>query len=288
MKASDWKIAALGGATIALISAAGASAACTGAGVITRIEGRPQDVLITRSGTPVPRPRVLEVICEGDLIKVQNGSIASLSVDGVGSVKVQGAQGYSVAPRKNAPSLAGNAYKNVSEKVMPDMKRQPWDVRLRGPGPALGFALSSLANGKQQLSSGQRDLLVRLDGGVGSYQVVISDAAGAPVASAQGRGSDILFKNLNLAPGVYSIKATDGSSATVSAKITVVAAKPPLSRDYEGISDAEVQTAAMAADLARTEPEVWSLEAEQLLATTTVNGLDRESVYELIESYGVS
>ncbi len=262
--------------------------ACTGAGVITRIEGRPQDVIISRSGTPVPRPRVLEVMCEGDVIRVQNGATAALSIDGVGPVKVSGAQGYTVGPRKNAPSLAGNAYKNVSEKVMPDMKRQPWDVRLRGPGPALGFALTSLSSGKQQVTAGKRDLLVRLDGGVGSYQVEIVDANGAQVAATTGRGSDILLKGVMLAPGVYTIRATDGSGASVHAPLKVVADRPPLSKDYEGIADGEVQAAAMAADLARTDPEVWSMEAEQLLATATVNGLDRESVYELIESYGVT
>jgi len=82
--------------------------------------------------------------------------------------------------------------------------------------------------------------------------------------------------------------ATDGSNATIKATVKVVADKPPVSSDYEGISDAEVQAAAVAADLARTSPEVWALEAEQVLAGASVNGLDRESVYELIESYGVA
>jgi hypothetical protein len=114
------------------------------------------------------------------------------------------------------------------------------------------------------------------------------NASGTQVASAQGRGSDVVLKNLSLAPGVYTIKATDGAGASVHAKVTVVADKPPLSKDYDGISDAEVQTAAVAADLARTQPNMWALEAEQLLVGAPVNGLDRESVFELIESYGVS
>ncbi len=285
MNQTRWTFAALAGAAAA--AAASGAWACPGAGVITRIEGRPQDMVIQRSGSPVARPRVLEVICEGDVIRVQNGTVATLSIDGAGQVKVQGAKVYSVGARQTR-TLADNAYKNVSERVMPDMKRQPWDVRLRGPGPALGFALSSLASDRQMLAAGHQDLLIRLDGGVGSYQVDISDAAGASLAAAQGRDSDIMLKGLSLAPGVYTIKATDGSGATVRGKVTVVAAGPLLSGDYDGITDGEVHAAALAADLARTKPEVWSLEAEQILAAAPSNGLDRESVFELIESYGVS
>ena len=286
MNQTRWLSTVLAAAAVSAM--AGAASACPGAGVITRIEGRPQDMIITRDGAPVARPRVLEVICEGDSIRVQNGAVATLSIDGVGQIKVQGAQAYGVGPRRNGPSLAGNAYKNVSERVMPDMKRQPWDVRLRGPGPALGFALTSLAGDHQMLTAGHHDLLIRLDGGVGSYQVAIADSTGAVLATAQGRDSDILLKGTTLAPGVYIVKATDGSGATVQGKVTVVADKPPMSGDYEGITDSEVQAAALAADLARTKPDVWSLEAEQILQSAPSNGLDRESVFELIESYGVS
>ena len=286
MNRNERWIAVLAG-TVAL-TAASQALACPGAGVLTRIDGRPQDVVITRAGAPVARPRVLEVLCEADTIKVENGAIATLSIDGAGQVKVQGGQVYTVGSRHNAPTLADNAYRNVSERVMPDMKRQPWDVRLRGPGPALGFALASLGSDKQMLAMGHHDLLVRLDGGVGSYQVDIINESGAKLASAQGRDSDILLKDLNLTAGVYTIQAIDGSGATVKAKVTVVAASPPLSGDYNGIADTEVQAAAQAADLARTQPDLWSLEAEQLLVSAPVNGLDRESVFELIESYGVS
>ncbi len=286
MNQTKWFWAALAGVATAAL-ATGASA-CPGAGVITRIEGRPQDLLIAREGSPVARPRVLEVLCEGDSVRVQNGAVATLSIDGSGKVTVQGSQVYNVGARRGGPSLAGNAYKNVSERVMPDMKRQPWDVRLRGPGPALGFALTSLSSDHQMLSAGHHDLLVRLDGGVGSYQVDIADASGATLGSAQGRDSDIMLKGVTLTPGTYTIRATDGTGATVKGKVTVVTDKPPMSGDYDGIADSEVQAAAMAADLARTKPDVWSLEAEQILHGAPSNGLDRESVFELIESYGVS
>ena len=286
MNQTKWIWAALAGVATAAL-ATGASA-CPGAGVITRIEGRPQDLLIAREGSPVARPRVLEVLCEGDSVRVQNGAVATLSIDGSGKVTVQGSQVYNVGARRGGPSLAGNAYKNVSERVMPDMKRQPWDVRLRGPGPALGFALASLSSDHQMLTTGRHDLLVRLDGGVGSYQVDILNDAGAKLATAQGRDSDIVLKGLDLAPGAYTIRATDGTGASVNAKFKVVADKPPLSPDYDGIADVEVQAAAMAADLARTQPDIWSFQAEQLLVAAPPNGLDRESVFELIESYGVS
>ena len=53
------------------------------------------------------------------------------------------------------------------------------------------------------------------------------------------------------------------------------------------MADPEVRTAATAAALARSNPGVWSLEAEQLLQAAPANGLDRDKVYELIESYSV-
>jgi len=276
---------------LALLLPATAVRACPGVGVIIRIDGKPQDVVIMRSEgggprAPVARPRVLEVLCEGDTIRAENGSAVTLSLDGAPTVKVQGAQSYTVGARRGATTLAGNAYRNVSDHLLPDMKRQPWDVRLRGPGRELGFALPDLALGHQTLTAGQRTLLVRLDGGVGAYKVVITSDSGAVIGQGAGATPDIVITGLSLTPGAYVIKATDSSGAAVEAHFQVVAEKPPLSADYAGMTDAEVQAAASAADLARDHPGIWSLEAEQILASAPANGLDRESVYELIESYG--
>lgn len=114
-----------------------------------------------------------------------------------------------------------------------------------------------------------------------------SPAIQAPCSPrAPGGTPDIVLPGLNLAPGAYVIKATDSSGASVEAHVAVVADKPPISADYAGMTDAEVQAAAIAADLARDHADTWSLEAEQVLASAPANGLDRESVYELIESYG--
>jgi len=280
------KCAVATAAALGLLAAAGEASACAGAGVITRIVGKPQDIVILRSGAPVARPRVLEVLCEADTVRVQNGAAATLSIDGSGQVRVQGAQSYTVAQRHGAPSLAGNAYRNVSDNLLPDLKRQPWDVRLRGPGPALGFALSSLGSGKQTITAGPRDLLVRLDGGVGAYKVQIVGPGGGILGQGAGAANDILLTHLDLAPGAYVIRAADSSGATVEAKVMVVADRPPVSPGYDGIADSEVRAAARAADLARTNADTWSFEAEQILSSAPATGLDRESVFKLIESYG--
>ena len=59
-----------------------AQAACAGAGVIVRIEGRAQDVVISRvvSGATatVTRPRVLEVICRGDVVRAEGETFVVL------------------------------------------------------------------------------------------------------------------------------------------------------------------------------------------------------------------
>ena len=273
-------------ATVILTLAAPALAqACPGVGVIVRIQGRPQDVVITRAGAPVARPRVLEVLCEGDSIRAGNGAVVTLSLDGSPIFKVSGAAPYSVGARRGAPSLAGNAYRNVSNNVLPDMKRQPWDVRLRGPGRELSFAVSNVTAGQQTLTAGARDLLVRADGGVGAYKVeLLRD--GAAIASASGATNNIVLSRATLAPGSYVLRLSDSSGTTIEGKITVVADKAPLSNDYSGMSDPEVVAAAEAADLAREHGDAWAMEAEQILQAAPADGLDRDSVYELIESYG--
>jgi hypothetical protein len=278
-------------AVFALLLPATVARACPGVGVIIRIEGKPQDVVIMRSEgggprAPVARPRVLEVLCEGDTIRAENGAVVTLSLDGSPSIKVQGAQAYAVGARKGSATLAGNAYRNLGDHILPDMKRQPWDVRLRGPGRELGFALTSLGADHQTLTSGPRNLLVRLDGGVVVYKVVIASDSGAVIGQASGSTPDIVVPGLNLTPGAYLIKASDSGGANIEAHFSVVADKAPLSADYAGISDSEVEAAAIATDLARDHSDTWSLEAEQILASAPANGLDRASVYELIESYG--
>jgi len=284
MNKADWTSIAL--AAVGLAAAAPAARACPGVGVVVRIVGRPQDVIIRRAGSPVARPRVLEVLCQADAIHVENGARVTLSLDGAGPVTVQGAQPYLVGARRGAASLSGNAYRNVSDHLLPDMKRQPWDVRLRGPGAELGFAITSLSSGKQTLTAGSRDLLVRLDGGVGAYKVQIANASGAVLAHASGSSINLMLPGLDLTPGAYVIKATDSSGAAVEGRITVVAGAAPVSDDFAGMDDHEVQAAAQAADLARQHGDTWSLEAEQILNRTPAGGLDRESVFELIESYG--
>ena len=261
---------------------------CAGAGVITRIAGRPQDVVIMRSEgggpkAPVSRPRVLEVICVGDTVQALNGATVTLSMDGMGQVKVAAAP-YTVTGRHGGANMASNAYEAVSEHLLPDMKRQPWDVRLRGGVPPLAFAVESLEGSGQQLAQGHSQLLVRVAGGVGPYKVQLSSETGA-IAAAASPTSDLLLSGLSLAPGPYVLKASDSSGAEITGKFVVVASAPPAPGDYQGVDDPEVRAAATAADLARTAPAAWAFEAEQMLASAPVSGLDRGSVYELIESY---
>jgi hypothetical protein len=51
-------------------------------------------------------------------------------------------------------------------------------------------------------------------------------------------------------------------------------------------TDPEIRIAASAATLARDAPAQWSFEAERELQSAPAHGLDRDKVYELIESYG--
>ena len=142
---------AIAALAVAATGWAGLAHACAGAGVITRIEGRAQDVVITRTDsgatTTVTRPRVLEVVCHSDKITTVGATYVVLSIDGAGSVKVDQHAAYVVPAHSGAPSVISNAYSALNDQVMPDMKRLPWNVRLKGAGDDFGFALPSLTTG---------------------------------------------------------------------------------------------------------------------------------------------
>ena len=273
-------------AGLAVLAAAGpVSAACSGAGVVTRIEGRPQDVTILREGAPVAKPRVLEVVCHGDVVRASGATRAVLSIDGRGKVTVAGGAPFTVPARSGAPSVAGNAYRSVSDKVVPDMKRLPWDVRLKGSGTGFEFALPALASGEQKLRAGHRDVLVRLAGGEGPFQVELRSETGAVAAQARSAEPDVLLRSAHLTPGIYKLKASDSAANVVEARVAVVGDAPPTDAAYAGLPDAEVRAAVTALELAKAHPRTWAFEAQQLLAGTPAEGLDRNRIYELLESY---
>jgi hypothetical protein len=279
-------VALTGAFTFGLASGA---LACDGAGVIVRIDGQPQDVQITRIGPNGPqvvsRPRVLEVVCRGDVIRSVGATAISMSIDGVGPVKVDRASSYTVPPRTGAPSAMGNAYRSINEQVMPDMKRLPWNVRLKGAGDDFGFALPALGGGGQQITAGERPLVVRLVGGTAPYRVEIRDLHGRVAAAQTSESHEVQFPATALAPGSYTVTAADSTPRSLCAAISVVSDPPPAHSDFADLPDPEVRTAASATELARDATATWSFEAEQQLASAPRNGLDRDKVYELIESY---
>lgn len=263
--------------------------ACNGAGVITRIDGKPQDVVITRidagKSSVVARPRVLEVICTGDDIKLTGASSVTLSVDGRGTVKVAKGGAYKVPARTGAPTVAGNAYRTLNDQVMPDMKRLAWNVRLKGEGDDFGFRLPTLATGQQKVTAGRRSLLVRLTGGTGPYKVELKDASGKVVASGGDAEGAVVLPATTLTPGGYALSASDSTPRTMTAQFEAVSQAPPIENSFSDMPDPEVRAASAATALAQADP-AWGFEAEQQLNAAPVNGLDRDRVYELVESYG--
>ena len=307
--AAAMALASMGWATVA--------AACDGAGVIIRIDGRPQDVVIMRTtgGTTaaVTRPRVLEVVCHNDVVKTLGATFVVLSIDGSGPVRVDhnvtlnyGLRyeyfapyteknnrlvnldhnaDYTVPGGRGAPSIVGNAYRTLSDQVMPDMKRLPWNVRIKGGGDEFGFALPGLTAGGQQVRAGSRVLLIRLVGGVAPYKVEIRNAQNAIVAATTSSSHEVLVPAVALARGAYRITASDATPLALEATIVAVDQAPPADAAYADLTDPEVRTAVMATALARSAPASWSFEAEQQLQAAPANGLDRDKVYELIENY---
>ena len=249
-----------------------ARADCVTSGVITRIEGRPADVIISRTdhaGPPtiVVRPRVLEMICQGDIVRVQGASSVLMSLDGAGPVRVTSAASYTVARRAGTATAFGNAGRAFNDQVMPDMKRMPWSTRLRSNGDDFGFALPGAAIAAQDLTAGHRALLVRLVGGTGPFQITLRAEGGPELASVTAVTREATLPAVELSPGTYSLSITDASHSQVAATVNVVAGAPPIDSSFAGVADAEVRGAMQASSLARAHPALWALEAEQLLNT---------------------
>ena len=277
------RLALAASAAFAVMAVAGQASACAGAGIVTRIEGDPGAVTIKRAdGGGVARPRVMEVVCAGDVVHAGGGTTVTLSLDGRGNVQVTGS--YQVAARQGAPSLAGNAYRAVNDQVLPDMKRLPWDVRLKGADDPLNFALPTMAQGSQKIPSGSHALLVRMIGGNGPYQATLSGAAG-PMSITSSSG-ELHFPSADLPAGRYTVTVKDSTGESVTGQFSVVSPGQPVPDTYRELTDPEVRAAATAASMARGAPTTRAFEAEQLLANAPNNGMDRERVFDLIESYG--
>lgn len=263
-----------------LLASTAQAAACAGSGVITRIEGLNTDVAITRAGKPVSRIRVLEVVCVGDVVTAKGATKVTLSIDGVGAVKVDRAKPYTVGPRRGKPSATGNVYRAVSDQVLPDMKRLPWDVRTKGPGEPLRFTVGAQP---QFIAVGRTSLLVRLVGH-GPFEVSLLDSSGAVVKSVSGANEEMTLTGLNLAAGDYRLVAKDKSGETAEMQLRVDPSLTPPTGEYEELSDPEVVAAVKAMRLAQTDPLKYSLEAQQILAGAPQNGLDRDTIYKVIET----
>jgi hypothetical protein len=166
------------------------------------------------------------------------------------------------------------------------MKRLPWSVRLKGEGDDFGFAVPGLSGPDEVLAAGRRDILVRLVGGITPYKVELRDASGAVVSSRSSDNHAVLLTAADLKPGVYQLTATDATPRTVKARITVSAEAAPIDASFADMPDPEIRAAVTATALAQAHPGAWAFEAEQILQGAPATGLDRDRVYELVESYG--
>jgi hypothetical protein len=285
MRSQMWRLFI---SVLAFLTAPGAALACDPVGVLNRIEGRPQEVVITRSENSNPptvfRPRVLQVLCHNDIVHVTGATSVMIAVDGRGVTRVEAARDYTLPSRMGA-SITPNLYQELIRVVMPDMQRIVFNASVRGPGEDFDFALPALAAGGQLVRAGKRDLLFRLVGGQAPFELTIRDASGQVVAEGKSDDRDIILKDVALAPGLYRVMAADGQPSFSQASFNAVADAPPHEGGDPPFATTELSCAVDAILLAKKHPQAWSFEAEQELAAVPPEGIDRERVYELIESY---
>jgi hypothetical protein len=226
---------------------------------------------------------VLQTLCVGDTVQVRNAAVL-VSLYGRGDFWIRPGQPYTVQPVQGRASYAGNAYRSFDEKTMPDMQRMRAEVRLKGGAEPFEFAVESLAAGGQEVSIGRSNLLVRVSGGQGPYVGRMTDSAGH-AWTASSTTADLLFSGVALAPGLVKVSVSDASGHHLEGGFEGSPTLATYPADYRDLDDAEVRAAGEAIDLARSAPKTRSLEAEQQLNSAPAGGLDRETVYELIESY---
>jgi hypothetical protein len=257
--------------------------ACDGAGIVKRIEGDPHLATFARAGAP-NRLRVLQVVCIGDVIDAHGGAV-TLSISGKGDLVVQPQTSMTVDAGGRPSSYVANAYAALISRTAPDMARMRVEVREKGGEDPFGFAVQNLdEDPSQTVSVKRRAILVRLVGGKGPYSGELTTAGGAKIDAASDDKA-LIFKGVELAPGKVEIAAQDGYGHTIHGSFEAVTEEPALVEDYQTVDDAEIRAAAEAIDLARGQPKVKSLEAEQILDDAPVLGLDRLAIYDLIESY---
>jgi hypothetical protein len=260
-----------------------AARACDGAGIVKRIEGDPRLATLVRAGAS-NRLRVLQVVCTGDIIEARGGAV-TLSISGKGDLKVAPQKSETVAAGGAASSYVANAYSAFVKRTAPDMARMRVEVREKGGDDPFGFAVQNLDdNPSQTVSLGWTQLIVRLVGGKGPYKGELTTAGGARFTAASDDGW-LVFKAVALSPGQVEVAVHDGYGHVIQGSFEAVADKPALTDDYQRVEDAEIRAAGEAIDLARSEPKVKSLEAEQILNSAPALGLDRAAIYQLIESY---
>ena len=275
---------ALGAALALGLIVADVAYACDGAGIVKKIDGGASPAMVNRDGQP-NRMHVLQVICRGDVIHAGDGPVL-LSITGRGNVTVAAKGTFTVQVDAQQTTLANNAYKSlIGGHVGGEMSRIRAEVREKGGDDPFGFAVAGLdASGQQEVSTARSTLLIRLVGGEGPFNATLVDANGTAFQS-KSYNHDLVFDGVSMAPGPATVRVKDQSGSEIAGVFKATKDQPILTTDYQTIDDAEVRIASQAIDLARDQPKVRALEAEQILNSAPVSGVDRNVVFTLIETY---
>lgn len=281
------------GLIVAFLNQGAARAAdCQPAGVVTRIEGAASmlaggggGLRTSRRGGASARLAVMSVVCVGDRIRASGNTIVHLSLDGRGLARVDASAPFDVPPPPHQSVLVTNAYNILVSATFPDANRSTRSTSLRGPDhKPLRFRVRGLQRGEERVTVGSRALIVRLDGGLAPYAVVLLDSTGREVARAPESGEDVTLPITVLTPGKYRLIASDSAGAATTAQFTAVADDPPWPAEIRYPVDPDTASAMRAVVLARREPYKWSFEAEQALGTRLGQAWDMQALYSLIET----
>lgn len=228
--------------------------------------------------------RVLSPICDGDVLEAR-GRPLTLTLYGRGDRTLQDGERFRVSSRRERASYVSNFMDEAILRTQRDMSHIDVEAVSKGSGGAFGFAISKLADVQRvEATKSYPELLIRLVGGAGPYSGQLTDAAGTTL-SATNAAAELIFPTSKLVVGTARLTVGDGEGKSLTATIEISPSTPPDDRSYAGVDDAETRAALQAVDLARDSQGLKSLEAEQKINAAPKSGLDRETVFALIEGY---
>ncbi len=246
---------------------------CPQVGYVTKTDGT-ENIFIARGKAQIPTS-IATPVCTGD--KLLTGKVTVLFADGdtqiyaagkaVGRLKTYEFFGQFVKMFEELKSKVGHFVTTASR----DNEPVPFE-----------FAIAGLTEKRAKLAAGHAQIYVRWIGGVGPYDVTLTDASGAVVAQANDVTDHGVMLDARgpLRAGKWTVSVRAMFDKSITGEFDVDASKSYVPADGKQ-RFAEILAANNAINLATGDAD-WAFEADQIFAAAPAQSLDRKPVQRVI------